>query len=1033
MRRRVSWAAALAFIASLMPGNGVAAQALPPRAQWHASASVVDNPALAPAYAIDADQKTRWGGPFSPGHWFQLDLGKEADIGGVVIRWDSGFTETYLIQASTDAQRWQTVADIDDGAGNVEYVFFPTVRARYLRLASQPKTADWGVSVLEFEPVAAVDAPQFAMPSGQRSAESLWTGTGTHRLPANGVLEMRLPRPLDVAGLQVWWEGARSDAKLEARAENGAWHLLAADPGSVGDTSYLGASTAETVSGLRLTSAPAASIRRLRLLSPSQAMTPLQRYEIKASRANRELYPDTLHRQQVYWTVVGIAAGRQKSVFDEYGNLEAFKGAPLVQPIWRADSGTASAATTAQRTQTLRDGWMPIPSVEWSPQAGLQLHTEAVAMAQHGAPVTLTRYRLRNVGGEPVKGQLALIVRPLQVNPPWQHGGIAPIRSIRIDGTSQASSVRINGRTFVHSLSAVDARAAAAFGDHGETDLTDAVVSGRLPASLSATDGNGLAAAVLGYRVDLQPRETKDIVLAFPLGNDHIDFTAESLPPAPELDRAALLAGHADDAGRAFDTIASQVAGQWQESVGRIRLSLPDRTLVDMMRAQTAYMLLNQTGPALQPGPRNYNRSFLRDGSATASILARMGMVKAARDYLRWYSNHAVHPNGLVSPILNEDGSVNRGFGSDLEHDSQGQFVWLVAEIARVDGGPASVREYEPQVKLALTYLKELRDRTLAPGYLADRPSPQRFHGILAPSISHEGYSVPTHSYWDDYWGLKGWHDAIWLAESWGNAELAAWSREQYEELRASVRRSIEATIEWKGIDYMPASADLGDWDPTSVSIGIDPANQMELMPQGPLRTTFDRYLQDVRRRDEPGALYAYTPYELRNVLTYVHLDQPQVANELLANFMRHRRPAGWHVFAEVVHSLERRDRYMGDMPHTWIGAEYVRMIFGMLMQEDDKRLRLLPGVPPQWLAGEGIRIGALPITYGSLTMTAQQRDNTLRVTLDSGLRAETQLAVVWPTRRKPVRVTVDGRVAENHDEHGIELNAPFRELVAQW
>jgi hypothetical protein len=444
-------------------------------------------------------------------------------------------------------------------------------------------------------------------------------------------------------------------------------------------------------------------------------------------------------------------------------------------------------------------------------------------------------------------------------------------------------------------------------------------------------------------------------------------------------------------------------------------------------------MLINQTGPAMQPGPRNYNRSFIRDGSATAVALARMGMTQVARDYLKWYSDRAVHPNGLVSPILNEDGSVNRGFGSDLEHDSQGQFVWLVAEIARVDGGPVSVREYEPQVKLALTYLKELRDRTMAPGYLADRPSPQRFHGILAPSISHEGYPVPTHSYWDDYWGLKGWRDAIWLAESWGNAELAAWSREQYEALRASVRRSIEATIAWKGIDYMPASADLGDWDPTSVSIGIDPANQMDLMPQGPLRTTFDRYLQEVRRRDEPGALYAYTPYELRNVLTYVHLNQPQVANELLNNFMRHRRPAGWHVFAEVVHSLERRDRYMGDMPHTWIGAEYVRMIFGMLMQEDDKRLRLLPGVPPQWLAGEGIRIGALPITYGSLTMTAQQQGGTLRVKLGSGLRAETQLAVVWPTRRKPVRVTVDGRVAQNYDEQGIELNAPFRELVAQW
>ena len=77
-----------------------------------------------------------------------------------------------------------------------------------------------------------------------------------------------------------------------------------------------------------------------------------------------------------------------------------------------------------------------------------------------------------------------------------------------------------------------------------------------------------------------------------------------------------------------------------------------------MLRAQVAYMLINQTGPAMQPGPRNYNRSFIRDGSATAAVLLRMGQAKVARDYLSWYADHAVHENGLVSPILNEDGSV---------------------------------------------------------------------------------------------------------------------------------------------------------------------------------------------------------------------------------------------------------------------------------------------------------------------------------------------------------------------------------------
>ena len=74
-----------------------------------------------------------------------------------------------------------------------------------------------------------------------------------------------------------------------------------------------------------------------------EVLTPTRRYEIAASRAHRELFPSSLHQQQVYWTTVGIPAGRQKSLFDEYGNVEAFKGAPISDKLLRdpARSGAA--------------------------------------------------------------------------------------------------------------------------------------------------------------------------------------------------------------------------------------------------------------------------------------------------------------------------------------------------------------------------------------------------------------------------------------------------------------------------------------------------------------------------------------------------------------------------------------------------------------------------------------------------------------------------------------------------------------------
>lgn len=72
-------------------------------------------------------------------------------------------------------------------------------------------------------------------------------------------------------------------------------------------------------------------------------------------------------------------------------------------------------------------------------------------------------------------------------------------------------------------------------------------------------------------------------------------------------------------------------------------------------------------------------------------------------------------------------------------------------------------------------------------------------------------------------------------------------------------------------------------------------------------------------------------------------------------------RPLPWQVLAEVVHSRLRYPGYLDDMPHTWIGAEYARTIFGMLAHENDDRLALLLGTPPSWVAGEGLKVEDLP------------------------------------------------------------------------
>ncbi|SEM09537.1 F5/8 type C domain-containing protein [Pseudoxanthomonas sp. GM95] len=1030
----------LFLLAGVLPALASAADnGLPPRSQWKASSSSTETPALASPLAFDGDLTTRWGGAFSAGHWLQVDLGAQAEIGGVRIAWDTSHANAYSIQASDDGQAWRTVYQTTDSPGRTEYALFPAVKTRYLRLAAAARTADWGVGVREFQPLSAADAPKIRGVSG-KDAATLWSSGPARALKPQGragyQLDIALPQPQEVAGLEIAWGKTPASATLEARDADGRWSVLADAPNAFGVSTYLAADAPRTVTALRLQTRAAGqdapSVTRVRPLGPQAVMTPMKRYQLAATGPDAALFPSSLKLQQVYWTVVGIPAGRQKAVFDEYGNLEAFKGAPLVQPVWRDASGRAAAATAdTQIEHRLRAGWMPMPEAQWSPQPGLELTSSAIAIEHDGAPVVLVRHRLRNTGTTPIEGMLSLLTRPMQVSPPWQNGGLSPIRQIAVED----GGVRVNGRLLFQGASAPDVHGVAAFGAHGEDEITRFAAAGSAPNAQQADDPSGLAAGLLGYRVQLAPGAQRDIVLAFALGNEVIDaktVEAARWPAAPTLDVHALL-GDGDQAGAKFDALADALAAQWEQRLGRIGLSLPDPSLVDMLRAQAAYMLLNQSGPAMQPGPRNYNRSFIRDGSATAAVLLRMGMAKTARDYLHWYSTHAVHDNGLVSPILNDDGSVNTGFGSDLEYDAQGEYLWLVAEVARLDGGAQTVRDYQPQVNRALKFLQELRERTLVPGYQADRPMPERFAGLIAPSISHEGYSVPTHSYWDNYWALRGWHDGAWLADQWGDHATAKWAREQYQLLHDSLAASIRATMQWKGIDTIPADADQGGSDPTSVSIALDPTGAQDVLPVDALANTFDRYLAEVRKRDTPDALYAYTPYEMRNVLTYVHLDRPADAEFMLQHVAGDRRPAAWQELAEVIYSDKRHAIYLGDMPHTWIGAEYARSVFGMLMFEGDDALSLLPGTPPSWVAGPGLKVDGLPTAYGTLAMQARQEGQRLTVTLGKELKARSALKVYWPNRMVPKSVTVDGKAVRDFDAQGLRLQRPFKTLVAQW
>jgi hypothetical protein len=277
----------------------------------------------------------------------------------------------------------------------------------------------------------------------------------------------------------------------------------------------------------------------------------------------------------------------------------------------------------------------------------------------------------------------------------------------------------------------------------------------------------------------------------------------------------------------------------------------------------------------------------------------------------------------------------------------------------------------------------------------------------LPASISHEGYSAkPMHSYWDDFWGLKGYEGAIAIAAALGRRDDARRLEQARDEFRQDVLASLRHATARHGISYLPGAAELGDFDPTSSTIAIAPAGELHRLPPDLVRGTYERYWREfVDRRDGRTAWNDYTPYEIRTIGTFVRLGWRERAHELLAFFMAGRRPAAWNQWPEVVHRDARTPRFIGDMPHGWIASDFIRAVLDLFAyeRERDRAVVLAAGVPPEWLDGPGVTVTDLRTPYGALGYSLKRERGSLVLRVDGGAPAPPGgLVLAWPGKRPP-------------------------------
>jgi hypothetical protein len=743
------------------------------------------------------------------------------------------------------------------------------------------------------------------------------------------------------------------------------------------------------------------AIRDIALRDLTFSQPPESLFSVLAQDRPRGYFPRYIYGEQAYWTITGVNNDTKEALLDEDGRVEVDHASFSIEPFL-VQNNRLLTWNDGTSVQHLEDGYLPIPAVKRE-HGVLELTSQIFAMGEAGKSILYLNYTLKNTGNTPLTGSLYLAIRPFQVNTPWQFlnwpGGVTKVTAM----AWKQDYLLVNQTKAIVPLSTPGGFGVAEF---DEGDITDFLAQDRLPPRQALQDHSGYASGAFRYPYHLPGGEEKTVRLAVPFHQ----ADPEAVRMASEAEVPAQL-----EAIKSF----------WKDKLNAVEFHLPASAnrLVNTVRSNLAYILINRDNAGIQPGSRSYERSWIRDGAMTSSALLKLGIQEEVRDFLNWYSGYQ-YENGKVPCVVDR-----RGPDPVPEHDSHGELIFGIYQYYLFTGDTRFLRQHFENVKKAVAYMDYLVSQRTTEDYRDGDAEQRAYYGIFPPSISHEGYSdKPRHSYWDDFWGLKGYKDAVDIARILGETESVNTFAAARDRFRTNLYNSLALTMQNKQIVYLPGCAELGDFDATSSAIAIYPCNELHNLPQPYTQNTFDRYYDYFQRRLRPEFTWKdYTPYEVRLIGTFVYLGQIARAHALVDFFLADQRPPGWNHWAEVVRQKYRTPGFIGDMPHTWVGSDFISAVRAMLVYEDelDRSLVIGAGLYQEWIdTPEGMSVRHLPTYYGRLDYAIRKSPRGYIVELGGDLKLPDRgIRLRNFTEHLPQQVLVNGRTITTYNSREIFIH----------
>ncbi|MCP5522864.1 MAG: hypothetical protein H7A46_15100 [Verrucomicrobiales bacterium] len=388
--------------------------------------------------------------------------------------------------------------------------------------------------------------------------------------------------------------------------------------------------------------------------------------------------------------------------------------------------------------------------------------------------------------------------------------------------------------------------------------------------------------------------------------------------------------------------------------------------------------------PAFQVGPTCYRGLWIVDGAFLLEAAAMLGAGQEARSGVAYELTYQ-QPDGRIE--------VMKDFSKE-----NGIVLWTCVRHAQLTQDKAWLESIWPNLTRVAEYIKTLRQQTLE----NDTPLDD---GLVPAGFPDGGIGGVHLEYTNPYWNLLGMRAFIQAAQWLGkDQEVTAW-RKEYDDFMAAFRKAAERdlTRDSHGNAYVP--------------ILMGEPGRKELPQRGQWAFCQAVFPGQIFAKDDPlvastmamleatereGMVYG-TGWDATGIWNYfasfyghawLWQGNGQKAAQILYAFANHAAPT--LVWREEQSLKGEEFHKVGDMPHNWASAEFIRLTIHLLALDRGDELHLLEGLPREWLGpGMTTRLNGIATPFGSLEMIMQVDETGRTATLSVNPLAANCRAIV--------------------------------------